>query len=134
MPAILEMTKVLFTRSGHGLMKRVVIALILCLWVSLKVMGRTGNSTFVSKTPSPSVVNFGALFTLDSVIGRSAQPAILAAVDDVNSDSSILKGTKLNVIFHDTNCSGFLGTVEGKYSLMVYGLAVFTLNSEKVLF
>ena len=60
-----------------------------------------------------SVVNVGVLFTHDSVIGRSAQPAILAAMDDVNADNSVLPGTKLNLILHDTNCSGFLGTVEG---------------------
>ncbi|KAF3443694.1 hypothetical protein FNV43_RR13384 [Rhamnella rubrinervis] len=55
---------------------------------------------------------WASLFTHNSVIGRSAKPAILAAVNDVNSDPTVLHGTKLNVIFHDTNCSGFLGTVE----------------------
>lgn len=44
----------------------------------------------------------------------SSKPALFAAIDDVNNDPNILKGIKLNVIFHDTNCSGFLGTVEGK--------------------
>ncbi|KAK1304367.1 Glutamate receptor 3.4 [Acorus calamus] len=60
----------------------------------------------------PSVVNIGALFTYDSTIGRSVKAAILAAVDDVNADPTVLPGTRLNVIMQDSNCSGFLGTVE----------------------
>ncbi|KAJ1404327.1 Solute-binding protein family 3/N-terminal domain of MltF [Sesbania bispinosa] len=78
-------------------------------------VGRTGPSpTTMNSTVSSrgKVVKFGALFTFDSVIGRSAKPAILAAVDDVNSNTSILPGIELQVILHDTNCSGFLGTVE----------------------
>ncbi|CAL5391210.1 unnamed protein product [Camellia sinensis] len=42
----------------------------------------------------------------------TSKPGIEAAVDDVNSDSTVLAGMKLNLILHDTNCSGFLGTVE----------------------
>uniref|UniRef100_A0A2N9EGP5 Receptor ligand binding region domain-containing protein n=1 Tax=Fagus sylvatica TaxID=28930 RepID=A0A2N9EGP5_FAGSY len=86
----------------------------------MSVMGGSGNASVSSSIPS--VVNVGALFTLNSVIGRSAQPAIKAAIDDVNSDSSVLPETKLKLILHDTNCSGFLGTVEGIYfhSLSIY--------------
>ncbi|XP_038694373.1 glutamate receptor 3.4-like isoform X2 [Tripterygium wilfordii] len=77
---------------------------------AVEAMGDAGNtSVSVSR---PRTVNIGALFTMDSVIGRAAKPALQAAIDDVNSDSSILKGVKLNLILHDTNCSGFLGTVE----------------------
>ncbi|KAL0444114.1 UNVERIFIED_CONTAM: Glutamate receptor 3.4 [Sesamum latifolium] len=75
------------------------------------VMGRTGNSS-AGFGNGPRVVNVGALFTFDSVIGRSAGPALLAAIEDVNSDMSILKDRKLNLILQDTNCSGFLGTVD----------------------
>ncbi|KAL3638018.1 hypothetical protein CASFOL_018466 [Castilleja foliolosa] len=76
------------------------------------------NSAFVQRhqrnviSERPSFVNVGALFTFDSVIGRSVGPAILAAVEDVNSDDTILKNTKINLISRDTNCSGFLGTVQ----------------------
>ncbi|KAI8007199.1 Glutamate receptor 3.4 [Camellia lanceoleosa] len=90
--------------------RRALILLMFCMWVPMEVMGATGNATVSSLRPS--VLNIGALFTLDSVIGRSAMPAITAAVDDVNSDSTVLSGTKLNLILHDTNCSGFLGTIE----------------------
>ncbi|XP_062229586.1 glutamate receptor 3.5-like isoform X2 [Phragmites australis] len=60
----------------------------------------------------PSAVAVGALFTYDSTIGRAARLAIELAVDDVNADRTVLAGTNLNLITQDTNCSGFLGTVE----------------------
>ncbi|KAM5580664.1 hypothetical protein ABKV19_010089 [Rosa sericea] len=94
----------------HVCKTRTLLTLILCIWVPMEVMAQTGNATVSSKRPSS--LNIGALFTFDSAIGRSVGPAILAAIEEVNSDSSVLEGTKLNIIFHDTNCSGFLGTVE----------------------
>ncbi|KAH0470094.1 hypothetical protein IEQ34_001652 [Dendrobium chrysotoxum] len=60
----------------------------------------------------PRVVNIGALFTFNSTIGKAVGPAIQLAVEDVNANSSILSGTRLNVITQDTNCSAFLGTIE----------------------
>ncbi|CAN6452225.1 unnamed protein product [Victoria cruziana] len=60
----------------------------------------------------PKIANIGALFAFNSTIGRSAKAAIQAAVDDVNSNSSILQGTNLNVITMDTTCNGFRGTIE----------------------
>lgn len=92
-------------------MERTLLLVIFCMWVPMNVLGRSGN-TSVSSSAKPNVVNIGALFTLNSVIGRSAKPAISAAVEDVNSDPGVLPETRLNLILHDTNCSGFLGTVE----------------------
>lgn len=122
------------SKFGSGFMIRALLVLILCMLRPFEVMGRVGNSSASPSRPSagnssvsplrpsagnssvspsrPSVVNIGALFTFNSFIGRSAKPAIAAAVEDVNSDSSILKGVTLNLILHDTNCSGFLGTIE----------------------
>ncbi|KAL6873798.1 hypothetical protein ACP4OV_013880 [Aristida adscensionis] len=60
----------------------------------------------------PREVAIGALFTYDSTIGRAARLAIELAVDDVNADRTVLAGTNLNLITQDTNCSGFLGTIE----------------------
>lgn len=99
--------------------KRVFLLLVSWIW-PLAVLGGTGNNTTNATAPlssfsRPKVVNVGALFTSNSVIGRSAEPALVAAINDVNSDSSILRGTKLNLIFQDTNCSGFVGTVDGKH-------------------
>lgn len=105
------MENLLTPRPDHILMRRTLLLVIFCMWVPMGVMGTSGSANVSSS--NQSVVNIGALFTFDSVIGRSAKPAILAAIDDVNSDSSVLPGTKLNLIKHDTNCSGFLGTVEG---------------------
>jgi ionotropic glutamate receptor len=61
-----------------------------------------------------SAVTVGALFTYDSIIGRAARLAMELAVDDVNADPTVLAGTSLNLITQDTNCSGFLGTIEGQ--------------------
>ncbi|KZV17708.1 glutamate receptor 3.4-like [Dorcoceras hygrometricum] len=69
-----------------------------------------GSSTVVSD--GKRVLNIGSLFSLDSAIGRSVRPALLAAIVDVNSDASILQDTQLNLIFQDTNCSAFLGNIQ----------------------
>jgi ionotropic glutamate receptor len=98
-------------RPDSILMKRTLLSVIFCMWVPMNVVGSSGSANVSSS--KPSVLNIGTLFTFDSVIGRSAKPAIQAAIDDVNSDSTVLPGTRLNLISHDTNCSGFLGTVEG---------------------
>ncbi|GFP79543.1 glutamate receptor 3.4 [Phtheirospermum japonicum] len=86
-------------------MKRAFVFLISCIWVFTEVIGDTRNA-------SSAVINVGSLFTFNSAIGRSVGPALLAAVDDVNSDNNTLKDKRLNLIVQDTNCSGFLGTVE----------------------
>ncbi|KAH0674824.1 hypothetical protein KY284_025911 [Solanum tuberosum] len=91
--------------------RRVFLLLVSCIWVPMAVLGGSENVT-VSSLSRPKVVKFGALFTVNSVIGSSVMPAILAAVDDVNADSTVLSGTKLDVITQDTNCSGFIGTID----------------------
>jgi hypothetical protein len=75
----------------------------------------------------PSTVTVGALFTYESTIGRAARLAIELAVDDVNADNVVLAGTKLNLISHDTNCSSFLGTIEGQLALYFFSLSFVTL-------
>ncbi|GJQ93442.1 glutamate receptor 3.4 [Tanacetum coccineum] len=74
--------------------------------------GINGDARVPSSSITPSVVNVGALFTANSVIGRSVKPAIEAAIDDVNSNQTILSGTRLNLISYDTNCSVFLGMIQ----------------------
>lgn len=82
-----------------------------CLFVAIvEAFGAGQNGSFGA--PRPSVVNVGALFTFDSTIGRVAQLAIKLAVEDVNANPNVLAGTRLNVIVQDTNCSGFIGTIE----------------------
>ncbi|GLT96788.1 hypothetical protein SLE2022_143870 [Rubroshorea leprosula] len=60
----------------------------------------------------PDVVNIGAIFTFNSVIGRAAKLAMETAVDDVNANPGIMNGTKLRLIMQDANCSVFLGSTE----------------------
>ncbi|XP_075675366.1 glutamate receptor 3.2-like isoform X1 [Castanea sativa] len=59
----------------------------------------------------PDVVNVGAIFTFSTINGKVSQIAIKAAEDDINSDPSILGGTKLSILMHDSNFSGFLGII-----------------------
>ncbi|KAJ4891470.1 Glutamate receptor 3.7 [Raphanus sativus] len=58
----------------------------------------------------PQVVNLGAVFTFDSVIGRAAKVALEAAVSDVNADTSVLKDTELRLIMEDSSCNVFHGS------------------------
>lgn len=93
---------------------RVLLVSVFCLWIpSLVVEGRNGTTiTNSTNSSTPRVLRVGALFTLNSIIGRSAKPALMAAFDDVNANSNVLPGVKLEVVLHDTNCSGFVGTME----------------------
>nr|GEV56215.1 probable receptor-like protein kinase At1g49730 [Tanacetum cinerariifolium] len=82
------------------------------LWKGKGINGDARVPSSSSSSITPSVVNVGALFTANSVIGRSVKPAIEAAIDDVNSNQTILSGTRLNLISYDTNCSVFLGMIQ----------------------
>ncbi|KAL6629721.1 hypothetical protein ACP70R_029486 [Stipagrostis hirtigluma subsp. patula] len=61
----------------------------------------------------PYIVNIGSILRLNSTIGGVSAVAIHAALDDINSDPTILNGTTLQVNMKDTNCDdGFLGMVQ----------------------
>ncbi|KAJ0966127.1 hypothetical protein J5N97_027265 [Dioscorea zingiberensis] len=85
--------------------------LALCFFVIL-IGAKAGSQNGTMSFSRPRFLNIGALFTLNSTIGRAAKLAIELAVDDVNKDTSVLTGTQLNLIIKDTNCSGFLGIIE----------------------
>ncbi|XP_062188133.1 glutamate receptor 3.4-like [Phragmites australis] len=86
-------------------------ALLLCARIFVSgTMADNQNRT--NDLARPAEVWIGALFTFDSVIGKAVRPAIELAVADVNADPSILPGTKLSVLMQDTNCSGFVGTID----------------------
>ena len=107
-------------RHGHVFWRGVMVIFILFMVGVGPIWGQTRarNSTSSSRK---KIVNIGALFTFNSVIGRAVKPAMVAALGGINSNSSILQGTTLNIIFHDTNCSGFMGTVEGNFcNLRIY--------------
>ncbi|XP_023518022.1 glutamate receptor 3.6-like isoform X1 [Cucurbita pepo subsp. pepo] len=86
---------------------------IICILV-LMLLSSGSSSIGDSRNVStrPDVVNIGALFSFHSMIGKVGKIAVEAAIEDVNSDPSVLGGTKLNLTLHDTNYSGFLGIVE----------------------
>ncbi|KAE8780810.1 Glutamate receptor 3.1 [Hordeum vulgare] len=61
----------------------------------------------------PPVVNIGSILQLNSTTGGVAAIAINAALEDINSDPTVLNGTTLKVETKDTNCiDGFLGMVQ----------------------
>ncbi|GFY87745.1 glutamate receptor 3.6 [Actinidia rufa] len=47
-----------------------------------------------------------------SEIGKVGKVALEAAVEDVNSDPAVLRGTKLRLTMHDINYSGFMAMVD----------------------
>ncbi|RID40282.1 hypothetical protein BRARA_J00340 [Brassica rapa] len=104
---------------------RIILLCVSVLWIfPEECAGKSNfsrNSSSSTASPplsqTPNSVNVGALFTYDSFIGRAAKPAFKAAMDDVNADQTVLKGTKLNIVFQDSNCSGFIGTM-GALQLM----------------
>ncbi|XP_023767390.1 glutamate receptor 3.6 [Lactuca sativa] len=68
------------------------------------------NNTNVSTRPD--VVNIASILTFNSIIGKVAKIALQAACEDVNSDPTILKGTKLQITLHDSNFSAFMNIME----------------------
>ncbi|KAJ1277548.1 hypothetical protein BS78_04G012900 [Paspalum vaginatum] len=71
------------------------------------------NGICKSLAARPSVVNIGSILRFNSTTGGVAAVAIHAALEDINSDTTILNGTTLKVDMRDTNCDdGFLGMVE----------------------
>ncbi|KAF4380244.1 hypothetical protein CsatB_002426 [Cannabis sativa] len=74
-----------------------------------------GVTTNVSKNSNitiPSVIHIGAILSYESLVSKVAKVAIDAAIEDVNSDPTILNGATIQVVKQDTNFSGFLGIVE----------------------
>ncbi|MQL97355.1 hypothetical protein Taro_030044 [Colocasia esculenta] len=95
-------------RSFHRVSTMKLVCLLL-LVLHFGVLANGGNRKFSSR---PAAVNLGAIFNFNSTNGRAAMVAIKAAMDDINSNSSILRGTKLVITMEDSNYSGFLGIVE----------------------
>lgn len=91
-------------------MNRVGIWLLGILLLSSHGIPIKGMSRNVSTRPD--VITIGTIFAFKSVIGKASKIAMEAAVEDVNSNPEILKGTKLNLTMKDSNYSGFLAIVE----------------------
>lgn len=89
------------------------------VWALLLMVLCYGHFSNGANTVSkrPEVVNIGSIFVFKSMIGKVAKVAIEAAVQDVNSNPDVLRGTELNITMHNTNFSGFRGIVEGTVHL-----------------
>lgn len=74
-------------------------------------LGFVGAANVTSSRPA--IVNIGAIFNLDSILGKVAKITLEEAVKDVNADTSILHGTKIVLTMQNSNYSGFLGMVQG---------------------
>ncbi|KAJ6419727.1 hypothetical protein OIU84_029779 [Salix udensis] len=84
------------------------------IWILVLVVFYNGislNGVATNVPARPPFVSIGALLSFNSTIGKVAKVAIQAAVDDVNSDPSILGGTKLRIAM-SADKSGFLGIIE----------------------
>ena len=86
------------------------------IWILVLVVFYNGislNGVATNVPTRPPFVSIGALLSFNSTIGKVAKVAIQAAVDDVNSDPSILGGTKLRITMQNADKSGFLGIIDG---------------------
>ncbi|KAL3845036.1 hypothetical protein ACJIZ3_002439 [Penstemon smallii] len=84
----------------------------LCVLLLLALFESYSFWVYASQSTRPNVLKIGSILTFDSVIGKVAKVAIEAAVDDVNSNPSILKDTKLIVAMIDSHFSGFSSIIE----------------------
>ncbi|XP_057850922.2 glutamate receptor 3.3 isoform X1 [Cryptomeria japonica] len=87
----------------------VVLLLVFSVWIPCNCTVAGKNASLFGNA-RPLVVNVGALFAFDSTIGRVAKTAMELAVKNVNSDYSLLGGTKLELSMMNSNCSAFTGT------------------------
>ncbi|KAI3448384.1 hypothetical protein Pfo_005049 [Paulownia fortunei] len=84
------------------------------LWVvGVVLLSLLSIGGFSVDDSSPDVVNIGATFSFSTINGRVANIAMNAAVEDVNSDPSILGGRKLVLSTQDSKYSGFLSIIGG---------------------
>jgi hypothetical protein len=106
-----------------------IYLVVLVLVVAFSVLIPSyGTNVSILGNIRPHVVNIGALFAFNSMIGRVAKTAIELAVKDVNSDETLLSGTKLVLTMVDSNCNVFSGTAQGSQS----NLRLFTKESFSV--
>ncbi|KAG4993717.1 hypothetical protein JHK86_030544 [Glycine max] len=75
--------------------------------------GFFSNGDGMHNSTIPDFVNIGALFSFNTSVGRSIKIAIKAAIEDINSDPTILGKTKLNLsLQEDSKYRGFLSISE----------------------
>lgn len=97
-----------------------IYLVVLVLVVAFSLIPSYGTNSSILGDTRPNVVNVGALLAFNSTIGRVAKTAIELAVKDVNSDETLLNGTKLLLTMVDSTCNVFLGTAQGSQSKLCF--------------
>uniref|UniRef100_A0ACD5ZBT9 Uncharacterized protein n=1 Tax=Avena sativa TaxID=4498 RepID=A0ACD5ZBT9_AVESA len=83
------------------------------------------NGICQSLAARPPVVNIGSILQLNSTTGGVSEVAIHAALEDINSDPTVLNGTTLNVLMKDASClDGFLGMVQALQFMETDAIAI----------
>ncbi|CAL5211823.1 unnamed protein product [Lathyrus oleraceus] len=85
------------------------------------------SSTAVSLENStvPEFINIGVLYYFNTSVGRIVKIAVETAVDDINSDSTILGKTKLKLSFQeDSKYRGFLSIAEALQLMATHTVAI----------
>ncbi|PWA84556.1 glutamate receptor 2 [Artemisia annua] len=59
-----------------------------------------------------NIVDIGSIVTPETINGRVSTIAMKAAVDDVNSDPTILQGKELRLNIHEANFTGFFSIID----------------------
>ncbi|KAG5033728.1 hypothetical protein JHK87_008638 [Glycine soja] len=84
-------------------------------WV-VSCLGVSSVTPFVAaanlSSSRPAFVHIGAIFSMDSVLGKVAKITLEEAIKDVNADKTILHGTQLVLSMQNSNHSGFVGMVQ----------------------
>lgn len=88
--------------------------------------GLPSNGVSTNVSTRPSVVNIGGIFSMGSIVSRVGRVAVEAAIEDINSDPSVLGGTKLRLTIQNSNFSGFLGIIEGMSYFLVQTFSFLT--------
>ncbi|XP_057416113.1 glutamate receptor 3.6-like [Lotus japonicus] len=104
---------------------------MICVWVVM-VLVVLSNGWFSSNgvvamdnSTVPAFVNIGVLYSFNTSVGRIVKIAVDAAVQDVNSDPSILGKTELRVsLQEDSKYRGFLSIAEALQLMATHTVAI----------
>lgn len=69
------------------------------------------------------IINIGSSFNQQSINGKVSIIAMKAALDDINSDPTILPRTQLSLSYHDIDFTGFFSILAGK-TLTLFNFAL----------
>ncbi|RDX88282.1 Glutamate receptor 3.6 [Mucuna pruriens] len=98
------------------------------VWLVVLVVlskGLPSTGVVLDNSTIPSFVNIGVLYSFNTSVGRMVKTAVEAAVQDVNSDQSILAKTKLKVSpQEDTKYRGFLSIAEALQLMATQTVAI----------